>query len=363
MSAAHDASDIDPVLAGRFLAGEMPQRERQAFQSWLAADPSRRTEMAIIRDLWVAAAETPDSQRVDAMWRSVQGQLHAATGGREPASSPPRLSFVTPRPAASQRRLASLRRVGAAHGRTVPLVTAAAMLLAALGLARLQKAPVGQADEVPPPREFRTGPGQRATIQLTDGTRVALGVASTLVVSPFGSGPRDVALIGEAMFDVVHDDAHPFRVHSSGTIVEDLGTRFAVRAYEQDRQVRVVVTSGVVSLHAPRTPAAEANLVLAGQLARFDSLGNVTVEAGVDTTRYLAWARGRVLIQNETLRDAAREMERWHDVSIAIPDARLAGLRITVDMRLGSLQKSLEAVTMPLGLRYQIVGQRVSIHR
>ena len=152
-------------------------------------------------------------------------------------------------------------------------------------------------------------------------------------------------------------------MHAAGTVVEDLGTRFAVRAYREDRDVRVVVTDGVVALHAPLAPTVPARHVVAGQLARFDSLGNVSVEANADTARYVAWTTGRVLLRSVTLRDAAVEIERWHDVRIAIPDPAVARLRITVDMHLGALEKTLDAVTIPLGLRYDVADGTARIHR
>ncbi len=356
MSAARDPSDLDWALAGRYLAGELSTREHAAFERWIAEDPARREEMALARQLWDDAGAIPDGARVDAMWRSVAGRMR--TAHRDDRRAP----LHVPRAEARQRfaivsSRAAGRRVVAAY------CAAAAVLLATFGLTeRWLRSGVERA-RAPVPREFRTGPGQRATVQLGDGTRVELGVASVLTVAPFGDGAREVTLRGEAVFDVVHDGRRPFRVHSAGTVIEDLGTRFSVRAYDADRDVRVVVTSGVVALHTPHAPQARPSVVRAGQLARLDSLGHVTLDASADTARYLAWTDGRVLIHNQTLRDAAVEIERWHDVRISIPDATVAGLRVTVDMHLGSLQKTLDAVTAPLGLRYVVADGTARIRR
>ena len=65
----------------------------------------------------------------------------------------------------------------------------------------------------------------------------------------FGATARDVELVGEGYFEVVHDSTRPFRVHAGGSVTEDLGTHFVVRAYPELRHVDVAVTEGLVSLH------------------------------------------------------------------------------------------------------------------
>jgi ferric-dicitrate binding protein FerR (iron transport regulator) len=102
---------------------------------------------------------------------------------------------------------------------------------------------------------------------------------------------------------------------------------------------------------------------IAGAAEEGAVVGIALGDGDADTARFVAWTAGRVLIHNETLRDAAVEIERWHDVRIAIADARVARMRITVDMHLGSLQKTLEAVTVPLGLRYDVADGVARIHR
>src|SRR5262249_20816465 len=97
-------------------------------------------------------------------------------------------------------------------------------------------------------REVATSIGPRATIALGDGSRVVLGPRSRLSMPEhFGDGPRDVTLDGEAYFTVQHDAAHPFRVHAAGGDIEDVGTRFVVRAYAGEATVRVIVADGQVS--------------------------------------------------------------------------------------------------------------------
>ncbi len=115
----------------------------------------------------------------------------------------------------------------------------------------------------------------------------------------------------------------------------------------------------VRSLATDDTPS----LLRPGQLARLDQHGVVSVQSNVDTARYLAWTSGRVILDSERLRDAAVEIGRWHDVKITVPDERVGRMKITLDMQLGSLEETMNAVTIPLRLRYEMTEQGAVIVR
>src|SRR6185312_3400886 len=80
-------------------------------------------------------------------------------------------------------------------------------------------------------------------------TATPLDAASLLVVDP-GSGGRGFTLErGGARFVVAHDEAHPFRVHARGLLVEDVGTIFTVR-FVTDAIAEVDVEEGRVRVAA-----------------------------------------------------------------------------------------------------------------
>ena len=135
----------------------------------------------------------------------------------------------------------------------ITLGVAAAMLFVVIGVARMvpRRAVVAPSPAVEEPTHYSTMRGQYATIQLTDGSHVTLAPQSRLTIpAAFATGPRDISLEGEAIFDVHHDVAHPFRVHANGARVEDIGTRFDLRAYASDSSVTVAVAEGSVALGA-----------------------------------------------------------------------------------------------------------------
>lgn len=80
---------------------------------------------------------------------------------------------------------------------------------------------------------------------LPDGTKILLSKNSQITYpKSFEGDTREINLTGEGFFDVYHDSAHPFIIHTQGTDVRVLGTSFNVRAY--NTQVQVVVKNGKV---------------------------------------------------------------------------------------------------------------------
>nr|WP_295922636.1 FecR family protein [uncultured Dyadobacter sp.] len=63
---------------------------------------------------------------------------------------------------------------------------------------------------------------------------------------------REVYLSGEAFFEVTRNPTRPFVVYSNELVTKVLGTSFLIRAFEDARQVEVVVKTGKVSVF-PRT--------------------------------------------------------------------------------------------------------------
>jgi transmembrane sensor len=91
---------------------------------------------------------------------------------------------------------------------------------------------------------FKTGNVSAEKI-LPDGTKISLNKNSSITYpTTFEGETREINLEGEGFFEVHHDAAHPFIIHTQGTDVRVLGTSFRVSAY--NAQVQVVVKTGKV---------------------------------------------------------------------------------------------------------------------
>ena len=194
--------------------------------------------------------------------------------------------------------------------------------------------------------------GQRTVITLDDGTRVTLNGGSRLRY-PTGASQRDrdVYLEGEAFFEVTHDPRRAFRVHAGRGVVQDIGTRFNVRAYPGGPAVEVVVTEGIVELRRDSSSTPPLQL-RAGEGGMLDASGATRKMDVVSTDRHVGWTTGSLVLDNVTLRAAAAELERWYGVRIVV-DSSLAARPVAARFHGETIGQALDAITLALGARYE----------
>ncbi len=317
------------LLLDRYLAGEASAADAQAVREWLAADAEHALLLDDLRLVKRVIADKPPHSSTNAAWAKALKALEVA----HPAQ--PRVS----------RRL------------LVAALAAAAVvigLIAGPGVGGLLR-------RTPQWREYATAAAQRMVIRLQDGTQVTIAPKSRVrYTADYGTAHRDLYLDGEAYFQVAPDSQRPLRVHTAGSVTEDLGTAFVIRAYADQIATEVVVAEGRVALWRarPDTIAVEAPpaLVLgARDLGQLGASGDATLRRGVDVDRQLAWTRGVLAFDGTPLREAVRTLGRWYDVEIRLDDAdsALAGRRFTATFTNEPIDLVLQRIALTLGLRVE----------
>jgi ferric-dicitrate binding protein FerR (iron transport regulator) len=333
----HD-DQIDPRLLERFLAGDCTDEERERVIQWVDGIPERQALIHALRAAWTQIGTPPPRYDSHSGWSAVTGKLGLPGSEAEPNAQRPALAGDA-LGRGSRRRLRAIRETAPRSGWRV-----AATILFTVGLASAgvwygsQRTSPGEGSRAAAAaREVATPRGQRATIHLGDGSIVTLAPVSRLRESPtFNTDARDVWLDGEAYFDVAHDSAKPFRVHTDRTVAQDLGTKFVVRAYASSPEVRVVVAEGLVSLRRRSDSAptargaagdsasgADSVLLRPRDLGRLEPDGRLTLETGVVLDDYTAWTSGRLVFTNTPLRDAIPRLSRWYDAELRLDDPSL----------------------------------------
>lgn len=315
---------IAPELLARYLTGEATSAEREAVDQWAALDPRNAAEL---RRLAAVVRPAPAGDwSTDAAWERVSSRLDEST--------------VVP--------LLSRRRV---------LALAATVILSA-GAALAWRAMDTSVEH--PAQVVATAAGELDTLTLPDGSRVELAPGSRVeVAAGYGEAMRTVTLTGEAWFDVRHDTERPFRVHAAGTITEDLGTTFTVRAREGE-PVRVVLVTGKASFQ--REGAAAAVELDPGDVVQLGGADAAPrVERGVDVLRLVSWREGRLDFRDATVREVLVELGRWHAIEFRLGDSALASRRITHVFTAGDLGDALEVLSLSLGVRAERAGAVVTL--
>jgi transmembrane sensor len=256
-----------------------------------------------------------------------------------------------------------------AGSRTGIGLVAAALVVVAVGVtmfSRQMRGPVALAS-----REYATAPGERETVTLPDGTEFTLAPASRLRLGPgYGATRREITLEGEAYFVVVHDPGRPFVVRAAHAITTDIGTRFDVRAYADDRDARVVVTAGAVSVASagvgagsgapsePSTPRSS-RVVTRGMEVDVAPEGTLSVASGVDVDAAVGWTSGTIAFQGTALSDVVRELARWYGIDVRVGDASLAGRRITASFKDEAKDDVLRSVAAAVGATVERRGPTI----
>ncbi len=95
-------------------------------------------------------------------------------------------------------------------------------------------------------------------VNLPDGSSVLLKQNSRISFPhQSDSRKREIYLSGEAFFEVQKTPEKPFFVYANEMVTKVLGTSFSIRAYRDEKEVRVVVKSGKVSVFAHGSPQEE----------------------------------------------------------------------------------------------------------
>ena len=330
------SGDADWDALARYFAGESSDRERATIRRWLDEHPAEAESLAATDSAAHRLLFATPAVDVDRAWSRVSARLD-----EQPATV---YAFA-------QRR-----------ARLLPAAAAAVLLVAGgaslwwIASRRDIAAPTVAA------REFTTGAGRRDSVVLADGTGVLLGPGSSLRIDDgYGSGRRDVHLVGEALFDVRHDEARPFVVHVSGVMIQDLGTTFTVRTTNDTTGVTTVaVTSG--SVRVTRTTSADSAVVLRqGEVGAVRPTGPIVVQRDEAVGAALAWTRGQLVFRDAPLTEVAATLRRWYGVEVRIADSALNARTFNGSYDREPLATVLDAIALGIPARVQRTDSLVII--
>lgn len=225
--------------------------------------------------------------------------------------------------------------------------------------------------------EVSTRSGTRTKLVLPDSTIVWLNAGSKLSYSEgFGVKDRNTVLSGEAFFDV-RKSTVPFIIHASNITIKVLGTAFNVRSYENEKTTETSLLRGRVQITIDKRPGETFLLkpneklivsdeskvpvqkrgVLAAPIIAYNKL-----QRDIDSTLpETAWLQNKLVFQNESFEDLAKQMERWYGVTFEFRDASLQEQRLTGSFTNESLSEALEALRITTPFHFKIKQTIVTI--
>ncbi len=204
-----------------------------------------------------------------------------------------------------------------------------------------------------PAAVYTTGRGQRANITLSDGSTVALNVASRLEVpADYAQGNHTLHLTGEALFAVTHHDGTPFTVVAGSTVARVLGTSFVVRHYATDSIATVAVRDGKVVV--------QSIVLTAAQQVNVHRSGVTSVELA-QPARF-AFATGVLSLEGMLLPQAIVELGRWYNADIRIGSPALVTRHVKGEFATGSLADLAAILEWTYDIRVVRDGQILTLY-
>jgi len=205
-----------------------------------------------------------------------------------------------------------------------------------------------------------TSYGEKKEIVLPDGSTVILNNMSLLEYPDKMTGKtREVRLKGEAYFDVIKDPLKTFIVKVDDMDVKVLGTRFNIKAYENQEYITITLFEGKVSVGNMQSVK---NLIPGEQATYNKETGIIEALQLKDASLEEAWRNNILAFDNQPLSDILDELSRQYNVTFTIDNDDLKQLHITarfsssepVDNALSILGESSKFMFTKQGKDYKI---------
>ena len=332
-------------LLARYLSKECTTQEYLEVECWLRLSEDHVEKLKTYEQLWRDSAnlvKLEDGSDSNMDWSVLQSRIEAEDLNEE--MNKPKL--LSSRSRTAYNNVSYFSRIAA-------IIT----LMFLVGFYGSQFFEQPLPEEVEPVfKEISMNKGQRGSVTLSDGTLVSLNSESSISLpNTFKSDVREVYLEGEAFFEVARMEGKPFLIYVNGTVLEVLGTSFAVRAYPDDEMVRTTVVEGLVSFRSESDGIEEGVLLAVGDLGEFNlKQKRLSKEQVQNLAPYLSWKEGYLTFEKATMDEVKKQLERKYDIEVQFVEKDIELLELTAELKSRSLRNVLETISLSLDLSFDL---------
>lgn len=333
-------------LLCRYLSSSCSDQEKLKVESWIKSSEKNRELFNKLKTVWDVAGQVGEDWDYARSFERLKARIREkeSTDGRGfrlyRVPQEPRRAFISPS----------------------AIVRIAAVLALLLGISyttRYLKERVLERQVLEKARDFviqevQTKPGEQVTVNFTDGTKVVLNSATQLKYGTNPYGAREVYLEGEAYFEVIHSDAHPFIIHVGDGIIKDLGTKFDVKAWPDDKNTRVTVIEGIISIR-PNGWTEKDVVVKHHQYSVISDGGVMTPPTYTNVSRDIEWMSGKQVFHNDAMSEVMKQIWRIYGIHCFVSDTSILSRRITTSFdNRDPAKRVLDIIALSLNLKYKI---------
>jgi len=350
-------SDREKKALINYLSANFCEQDLAILNNWLSKDATNKLWLDQLSDIWQTSNYAHLQQKIDVQraWEEMQVQLQ-----QNHKKSVPRRNWVQ-----------------------VAAIALLALLTGVLGTYFVGKNAAKQ--KIAPMVEYVAPLGSRSFVKMPDGSKIWLNSGTTIKYQhSFGTDNRNICLSGEAFFEVAKNQRLPFRVNTGDICVTALGTKFNVKAYEEEKTIETTLLEGAVKLESDVVKLQE-NLVLKrNEKAVFTKEGRSMQVFGtatapkqektaerskptlqiiekIDPLPIVSWKEKRWIISNEKLGSLAVKLERRYDVNFIFDNEILKEYSFGGTLEDETLEQVLKAISFTAPIKYVIDGKMVYI--
>ena len=208
---------------------------------------------------------------------------------------------------------------------------------------------------------------------MPDGTQVWLNAGSRIEYDGnYGKDNREITLIGEAYFDVVHNEKKPFIIHTGVMNVKVLGTVFNVKAYPGDGVTEAALIRGSIEVTFPGRPNEKLilrpndKIVVSNKNEKAEEsrqsnvqekpeimLAKVNYQPADSAIIETSWVKNKLIFRRKPFAELAKDMERWFNINIQIQDQSLLDKQFTGTFSNESITEALNYLSLTTSFQYQ----------
>ena len=203
--------------------------------------------------------------------------------------------------------------------------------------------------------------GQRAFITLPDSTKVWLNSDTKIsYLADYGLKERNVALVGEAYFEVAKNPDKRFIVEAKGMQVEALGTSFNINAYQNDNKIIASLFSGSVRVSYDRHVA----ILKPHESVKVDLLNRSFSRYKDRSMQNIAlWRKNEITFDGESLEEITHIMSRLYNTTICIEDESLKKVCYIGTIRNNNLENFIDIINLTTPVVYENKGDTVFLRK
>lgn len=344
----------------RYITGNYSEDDERIILEWLEEDPEREAYMEELRETWRVTGDLQLEQDVDHSWKRLSDRLNLNAYQDK----------VT--------RIEKSKSYGLSNNMITHMLRAAAVILVVFGGYYFYSQSGKRKQAVPVKKEaaystIHSKPGEQVHFRFNDGTKVVLNASSNIrYPSNYGKESREIYLQGEAYFEVVHNEDQPFTIHVNRAKVQDIGTKFDIKAYQDDDATDIVVAEGKVAVTPRYTAKAKqgkqqssnssgsSNVVLTeGKKVRITDQAGTLQVLEADLNHAMGWLKGRLIFDADPFNEVMGKISRFYDVNTEVADSAILRRKLTASFENEKLDKVLDVVSMSMGIDYKKEGNTI----